>query len=70
MLQAVFNLHLEKQFMSEMVMHRQGAIDMAKLEQTQSTNGKLRKIASDIVAAQIKEITDMQPSARQWNYQL
>jgi uncharacterized protein (DUF305 family) len=51
---------LEKAFLSEMVPHHQGAIDMAKmLLASTSTPENLRNFAQQIVDAQSKEITQM-----------
>ena len=46
-------------FVTMMIPHHQGAIDMAKVELQYGKDPKLRELASGIVAAQEKEIAEM-----------
>ncbi len=49
----------ELQFIDTMIVHHQGAIDMAQLVQTRAQHPELKKLAADIIEAQQKEIEQM-----------
>nr|WP_309349707.1 DUF305 domain-containing protein [Parvibaculum sp.] len=49
----------DRNFVTGMIPHHQGAIDMAKAELAYGKDAELRKLARDIVAAQEKEIAMM-----------
>lgn len=51
---------LEKSFITEMIPHHQGAVDMAKLLlEDKNINSELRTFANEIITAQEKEINQM-----------
>lgn len=58
----------DKVFLAEMIIHHQGAIDMAKLAQTNAKHDEVKSLANDILTAQSKEIDMMQTWQSQWNY--
>jgi uncharacterized protein (DUF305 family) len=58
----------DKLFLSEMIEHHQGAIDMAKLAKTNAKHDEIKKMADDIISAQSKEIDMMQGWQSDWGY--
>jgi len=58
----------DKTFLSEMITHHQGAIDMAKLAQKNAKHQEIKNMADDIITAQSKEINQMQTWQNQWGY--
>lgn len=58
----------DKAFVSEMIIHHQGAIDMAKLAGQNARHDEVKKLAEDIIAAQNKEITEMKQWQSDWGY--
>ena len=58
----------DKAFLSEMIMHHQGAIDMANLAKTNAKHDEVKTLADNILAAQSKEIDMMQTWQTQWGY--
>lgn len=58
----------DKVFLSEMITHHQGAIDMANLAKTSAKHQGLKDMADDILAVQSKEIGMMQTWQTDWNY--
>jgi len=58
----------DKAFLEMMIAHHQGAIDMAKLSSTRAKNDKIKQLSTDIIAAQEKEIAEMQQWQMDWGY--
>ncbi len=56
----------DQAFLSDMIIHHQGAIDMARMVLQKSDRPELRKLAEDIISAQSKEITQMQNWQKAW----
>lgn len=58
----------DKNFITEMIAHHQGAIDMANLAKTNAKHDEIKKMADDIMSAQTKEITQMKSWQGAWGY--
>jgi len=56
----------DKTFLSGMIEHHQGAIDMAKLAQQSAGHDQIKKMADDIISAQEKEIVEMKQWQSDW----
>lgn len=58
----------DKTFLAEMISHHEGALEMAKLAQTNAMHDEIKTLAGDIIGAQTSEISQMQSWQTQWNY--
>ena len=56
----------DEAFLSEMIVHHQGAIDMAQLALTNAKHQEIKDLANAIVAAQTKEIGEMKVWQKSW----
>lgn len=56
----------DKEFLAEMIIHHQGAVDMAKAVLATSKRPELIKLANDIISAQTNEILMMQNWQKNW----
>ncbi len=56
----------DKAFLSEMIVHHQGAVSMVEMVLTNSTRPELKKLASDIISAQNNEIQMMKDWQQNW----
>lgn len=56
----------DREFIDMMIPHHQGAIRMARAELAKGTDTGLKKIATAIIAAQTKEITEMNSWRKAW----
>lgn len=56
----------DQQFIDMMVPHHMGAVEMAKIAQSRAEHPELKKLASDIIAAQDGEITQMKQWRKTW----
>ncbi|UOT06014.1 DUF305 domain-containing protein [Rhodococcus opacus] len=59
-LTALSGTEFDRQWLTMMIEHHEGAIDMANTELADGENPEARQMATDIVTAQQKEIADMQ----------
>jgi uncharacterized protein (DUF305 family) len=58
----------DRMFLSGMIAHHQGAIDMANLALTRAKHTELKTMAQAIISAQNKEITGMTSWQSSWGY--
>lgn len=58
----------DKAFLSEMIIHHQGAIDMAKMAEKQANHREIKNLSKDIITAQENEIQEMKQWQMDWNY--
>ena len=54
------------QFIDTMIAHHEGAVEMAKLAETNGTNEQFKKLAKAMVEAQEREITQMKRWRSDW----
>jgi len=58
----------DKEFVAQMILHHQQAIDMSRYAETNAKHQELKAMAAAIIAAQQKEIDDMKRWQQQWGY--
>lgn len=58
----------DEAFIAKMIVHHQGAIDMAKLAEGNAKHDDVKSLANEIVAAQSKEISQLRDWQAQWGY--
>jgi uncharacterized protein (DUF305 family) len=56
----------DKAFIDEMIVHHQGAIDMAKLALTNANHQEIKDLANAIIKAQTEEIDQMKAWRASW----
>jgi uncharacterized protein (DUF305 family) len=56
----------DRAFISEMIVHHQGAVEMAQLALTNAKHQEIKTLAQAIIAAQNKEIADMKTWQKNW----
>lgn len=58
----------DKAFLSSMIIHHQGAIEMAKEAEVNAKHDEVKSLAGDIISAQEKEIEMMKEWQKTWGY--
>lgn len=58
----------DKAFIKKMISHHQGAIDMARLAETNAKHDEVKKLGQDIISAQTSEIDMMLRWQGDWGY--
>jgi uncharacterized protein (DUF305 family) len=56
----------DQEFLSEMTVHHQGAVEMAQLALQNAKHPEIKQLAQGIISAQDKEITEMQAWQKAW----
>jgi uncharacterized protein (DUF305 family) len=56
----------DKAFIEEMVMHHEGAVDMAEAALKNAKHQEIKNLANEIISAQNKEIVDMKNWYKSW----
>lgn len=56
----------DKEFLSQMIVHHEGAVDMAKMALESSKHEEIKNLAKNIIASQSKEIGDMKSWSMNW----
>jgi uncharacterized protein (DUF305 family) len=59
----------DKAFVEMMIVHHQGAVDMAKEIPTNAKHAELKKLGQEIITAQTKEIEMMKSWLKEWGYE-
>lgn len=57
---------LDKIFLADMIVHHQGAVDMAEMLLKETKRPELQKMATDIITAQKAEIAQMKAWQTEW----
>ena len=60
-------VEFDKAFVDEMIVHHEGAVEMAKLVLTSTTRPELLKMAQEIIDVQTKEINQMKAWKVEWS---
>lgn len=58
----------DKAFLAQMIIHHEGAIEMANSAKQKAKHEEIKKLADDILSAQSKEIDMMQSWQNDWGY--
>lgn len=60
----------DKSFISGMIAHHEGAVEMAKLADKNAKHEKIKTLSKNIIAAQEKEISEMKQWQMDWGYSM
>lgn len=58
----------DKAFISSMIAHHEGAVEMAQLSAANAKHDEIKNLSVAIIAAQEKEIADMKQWQKDWGY--
>ena len=58
----------DKMFIQHMIEHHQAAVDMSRLSAANAKHDEIKRLSSEIIAAQEKEIAQMKQWQKDWGY--
>lgn len=58
----------DEEFISQMIVHHEGAVEMAKLSKDKAKHEEIKKLSDVIITAQEHEISQMREWQRNWGY--
>lgn len=58
----------DKEFLSQMILHHEGAVKMAQLSAQNAKHDEIKQLSLDIISAQEKEILEMKQWQADWGY--
>lgn len=58
----------DKEFITQMIAHHQGALDMAKLSADQASRTEIKTLSNTIIATQTNEINTLKSWQKQWGH--
>lgn len=58
----------DKAFISSMIAHHEGAVEMARLSAKNAKHEEIKNLSNDIITAQEKEIAEMKQWQMDWGY--
>jgi uncharacterized protein (DUF305 family) len=58
----------DRAFITEMIVHHQGAVDMAQLAESNAKHDEIKKMSREIISTQEAEIAEMKRWKVEWGY--
>ncbi len=58
----------DKAFIANMIVHHEGAVEMAKLSNVNAKHDEIKELSKTIMSAQEKEIAEMKQWQKDWGY--
>lgn len=58
----------DKAFIEGMISHHEGAIEMARMAESQAQHKEIKSLSKEIISAQATEITQMKQWQKDWGY--
>jgi uncharacterized protein (DUF305 family) len=58
----------DEAFIANMIIHHEGAVEMAQLSANNAKHDEIKKLSEDIISAQQKEISEMKQWLTDWGY--